>query len=73
MTDDKKRPEYPGPGPYHPRCYCTIYGLDAVTVAQMKAIAKEIDRMMLEPPKEIDPGNMIHYYHKLEGHFERRH
>lgn len=64
----KEIPDYPGPGPNHPRCYCTIYGLDKVTTAQLKAIAKEMDRMMIEPLRIAD---MSEYYEALEGHFKK--
>jgi len=70
MTDNKKRPEYPGPFPYHPRCHCTICGLDDVTVAQLKAIAEETDQMIMEALRVAD---LTEYYEHLEGHFERRH
>lgn len=72
MTDDKKWPEYPGPGPFHPRCRCYLYGLDEETTAQLKAIAEEIDRRMMEPLKNIDPGDMTGYYETLEGHFKKK-
>jgi len=71
--DDKFKdiPKYPGPGPDHPRCKCVIYGLDDITVAELKAIAREIDRMMMAPLKDIDPGNLIHYYSTLPDHFKK--
>ena len=49
------------------------YGLDEETTAQLKAIAEEIDRRMLEPLKNIDPGDMTGYYETLEDHFEKKH
>lgn len=54
-------------------CRCTLYGLDDLTVAQLNAIAKEIDSMFMEDLKHLNPGNMNHYYETLEGHLERRH
>lgn len=69
MTDNKKRPEYPGPFPYHPRCHCTIYGLDDLIVAQLKAIAEDVE-LFWALEKVAD---LTEYYEHLEGHFERRH
>ncbi len=46
------------------------YGLDDETTAHLKAIAKEVDRMMTEVVEVVD---MTEYYEKLEGHFKRRH
>jgi len=73
MTDKpedkyKNIPDYPGPGPDHPRCYCTIYGIDEETEAALNVIAKEMDRLMMEPLKIAD---MSEYYETLEGHFKK--
>ena len=65
---NKEIPDYPGPGPERPHCLCTIYGMDEETEAALNAIAKEMDRMRIEPLKIAD---MSEYYEALEGHFKK--
>jgi hypothetical protein len=70
----KPHPDFLGPTgnppPEHPMCQCTIYDRWGEATAQLDAIVKEIDRMMMETLKVAD---MTEYYEALEGHNERRH
>jgi len=67
----KKTPDYPAGSPGQTvNCKCVIYGIDDETTEMLNEIAREIDRMTMEPLKSIDPGNMIQYFESLPGHFK---